>query len=89
MCRYFVKEDGDDIARSQQMLSDQHRGTSVYEKNGLLKGRKTKDGETDYLEADLQYIGKFHFLQTAGMDADLLKQFIRLLEKGPDTREEH
>lgn len=60
-----------------------------YEKNGLLKGRKTKDRETDYLEADLQYIGKFHFLQTAGMDADLLKQFIRLLEKGPDTREEH
>ena len=28
-CRYIVKEDGDDIARSQQMLSDQHRGTSV------------------------------------------------------------
>lgn len=59
-----------------------------YEKNGLLKGRKTKDGEKDYLEADLQYIGKFHFLQTAGMDADSLKQFVRLLERGADTREE-
>lgn len=59
-----------------------------YEKNGLLKGRKTKDGEKDYLEADLQYIGKFHFLQTAGMDADSLKQFVRLLERGADTWEE-
>ena len=28
-CCYFVKEDGDDIARGQQMLSDQHRRTSV------------------------------------------------------------
>lgn len=60
-----------------------------YEKNGLLKGIKTKkDGEKDYLEADLQYIGKFHFLQTAGMDADSLKQFVRLFERGADAREE-
>ena len=59
-----------------------------YEKNGFLKGRKAKDGGTDYLEEDLQNIGKFHFLHTAGMDADSLKQFIRLLEKGEDTREE-
>lgn len=27
-------------------------------------------------------------LQTAGMDADSLKQFVRLLERGADTREE-
>lgn len=59
-----------------------------YEKNGLLKGRKTKDGGKDYLEADLQYIGKFHFLQTAGMNADSLKQFVRLSKRGPDTRDE-
>lgn len=60
----------------------------IYEKNGILKGRKKQDGKMDYLETDLQHISQFHFLQKAGMDMDHLKQFAYLLDQKTDTRKE-
>lgn len=59
-----------------------------YAKNGLLQGRKCKDGMFDYSEMDLCRAAQFSSLTKAGMDMETLKQFAVLLETGKSTQEE-
>ncbi len=60
-----------------------------YEENGLLKGRKSENGTTDYTEADLQHASHLYFLQKSGMDLENVKRFAALLENGgKNTRAE-
>ena len=60
----------------------------LYEENGLLRGKKTKDGIMDYPETEIQRVLHLYSLQKAGMDLASLKRFVGLLEKGANTKEE-
>lgn len=60
----------------------------LYEENGLLRGKKTKNGIMDYPEIELQRVFHLCSLQKAGMDLASLKRFVNLLEKGASTKEE-
>lgn len=56
-----------------------------YKANGLLKGTKTDDGDTDYQEAELRRAVQLHFLLSAGMDLDALKRLIALMNAKGNT----
>lgn len=60
----------------------------LYEENGLLRGKKTKDGIMDYSDTELQRVAHLYSLQKAGMDLKSLKQFVRLLEGGTNKKAE-
>lgn len=60
----------------------------LLEVNGLLKGKKMKDGTLEYEGTELQRASQLYFLTQAGMDLDTLKRFVTLLEKGTNAKEE-
>lgn len=59
-----------------------------FEKNGLLKGRTSKDGAMNYQERDLRRTSQLYFLTKAGMDLETLKHFVELLERETNTTTE-
>jgi DNA-binding transcriptional MerR regulator len=59
-----------------------------YESNGLLECKKNENGVSDYQDADLQRVSLIHFLLDAGLDLEILKHFLKLLEHSAQTKDE-
>lgn len=61
---------------------------SFYEENGLLEHQILPDGVPDYTEANLRRTGLIHSLLKAGLNIDVLKKYLSLLENKTGSKEE-
>ncbi len=61
---------------------------SYYEKNGLLIYKKLVNNVPDYTEEELHKVGMIHALLDAGMDLDILQNYLKLNWKKAGNREE-
>lgn len=59
-----------------------------YEENGLLEHQTLADGTFDYTETELRRIGLIHSLLKSGMDMEVLKKYLRLLNDKTASKEE-
>lgn len=59
-----------------------------YEENGLLEHQTLAEGTFDYTETELRRIGLIHSLIKSGMDMDVLKKYLRLLNDKTANKEE-
>ncbi|WP_371371140.1 MerR family transcriptional regulator [Sporomusa aerivorans] len=59
-----------------------------YEQNGLLESEKLQDGSSNYKNADFRRIGLIHFLLDAGLELNVLKEFVKLLDSRATTKYE-
>lgn len=59
-----------------------------YEENGLLEHQTLADGTFDYTETELRRIGLIHALLKSGMDLNLLKRYLKLLDDKTGSQEE-
>lgn len=60
----------------------------AYEESGLLEHQTLVDGTFDYAETELRRIGLIHSLLKLGMDMDVLKRYLRLLDDKIGNKEE-
>lgn len=59
-----------------------------YEENGLLEHQTLAEGTFDYTETEFRRIGLIHSLIKSGMDMDVLKKYLRLLNDKTANKEE-
>lgn len=59
-----------------------------YEENGLLEYQTLADGTFDYTETELRRIGLIHSLIKSGMNMEVLKKYLRLLNDETASKEE-
>jgi len=59
-----------------------------YEKHGLLEGETLEDGSADYQDAELRRIGLIHSLLDVGLDFNVLKEFLKLIDNSVTTKDE-
>ena len=59
-----------------------------YEENGLLEHQTLADGTFDYTETELRRIGLIHSLIKSGMNMEVLKKYLRLLNDETASKEE-
>lgn len=59
-----------------------------YEENNLLEHKTLADGTFDYTETELQRVGLIHSLLKSGMDIDILKRYLKLLNDKTGSKEE-
>ena len=60
----------------------------TYEESGLLEHQTLANGSFDYTETELRRAGLIHALLKAGMDMDVLKKYLRLLNDKTGSKEE-
>lgn len=60
----------------------------IYEENKLLEHQTLADGTFDYTETELRRIGLIHSLLKSGMDMEVLKKYLRLLDDKTGSKEE-
>lgn len=60
----------------------------VYEENELLEYKTLADGTFDYAETELRRLGLIHSLLKSGMDMEVLKKYLRLLNDKTANKEE-
>lgn len=60
----------------------------VYEENELLEYKTLADGTFDYTETELRRLGLIHSLLKSGMDMEVLKKYLRLLNDKTANKEE-
>ena len=59
-----------------------------YEKNELLEHQTLADGTFDYTETELRRIGLIHSLLKSGMNMEVLKKYLWLLNDNTGSKEE-
>lgn len=59
----------------------------VYEENELLEYKTLADGTFDYAETELRRLGLIHSLLKSGMDMEVLKKYLRLLNDKTANKE--
>lgn len=59
-----------------------------YEENGLLEHQTLADGTFDYTETELRRIGLIHSLLKSGMNMEVLKKYLRLLNDKTASKED-
>lgn len=59
-----------------------------YEENNLLEHKTLADGTFDYTETELQRVGLIHSLLKSGMNIDILKRYLKLLNDKTGSKEE-
>lgn len=59
-----------------------------YEENGLLEHQALADGTFDYTEAEIRQIGLIHALLKSGMNMEILKRYLKLLDDKTGSKEE-
>lgn len=59
-----------------------------YEQNGLLESERLQDGSSNYKNVDFRRIGLIHFLLDTGLELNVLKGFLKLLDSSATTKDE-
>ncbi len=59
-----------------------------YEENDLLEHQTLADGTFDYTETELRRVGLIHSLLKSGMNMDILKRYLKLLDGKTGNKEE-
>lgn len=59
-----------------------------YEENDLLEHQTLADGTFDYTETELRRVGLIHSLLKSGMNMDILKRYLQLLNDKTGNKEE-
>lgn len=59
-----------------------------YEENGLLEHQALADGTFDYTETEIRQIGLIHALLKSGMNMEILKRYLKLLDDKTGSKEE-
>ncbi len=59
-----------------------------YEENDLLEHQTLADGTFDYTETELRRVGLIHSLLKSGMNMDILKRYLKLLDDKTGNKEE-
>lgn len=77
------------IKEVSKKLNLTHDTLKFYEKSGLIGPiQRNKSGYRNYMEHDLKRIEFVKCMRKAGLSIEVLKKYIKLYDKGDETKEE-